>query len=118
MGGKESASAERLEMGTALTLATKAGQRTLGLLLVGPNDKALLLVPCSDVHTVGMRQAIDVAFIDQRGVVIESHRSVGPFRRLRNGRAVAVVERFSLCGEPWFCAGDQVVLSGREEVAP
>ncbi len=118
MGGKEKALAERLETGTALTLATKVKQRTLGLLLSGPNDKALLLLPCSDVHTVGMRQAIDVAFVDQKGIVIEAHRSVGPFRRLRNAKAVAVVERFSSCGEPWFCTGDQVVLSGRQRVAP
>lgn len=114
MGGKPKEHDDRLEMRTALTLATKAGRRTLGLLLSGPSDKALLLVPCSDVHTAGMRHAIDVAFVDRTGAVVESHRSVGPFRRLRNGKAVAVVERFSSCGEAWFCVGDQVMLSGRE----
>lgn len=103
---------ERLEERSALRLATKKGHRTLGLLLSGPPGKTLLLMPCSDVHTVGMRHAIDVAFVDRAGLVIESHRSVGPFRRLRNGKAAAVVERFSSCDDPWFCAGDYVMLSG------
>ena len=87
------------------------------LLLSGPSDKALLLVSCNDVHTVGMRHAIDVAFVDRLGRVVEAHRSVGPLRRLRNAKAVAVVERFASCDAPWFAEGDQVVISGGREVA-
>lgn len=97
---------------SALTLATRRGHRTRGLLLSGPPGQPLLLMPCSDVHTVGMRYDIDVAFVDRTGLVIESHRSVGPFRRLKNGKAAAVVERFSSQKDPWFCAGDYVMLSG------
>lgn len=101
---------------TAFALATRTGRKTRGLLLTAPNDKELLLIPCNDVHTVGMRHSLDVAFVDQEGVVIEAHCAVGPFRRLRNGKAVAVVERFSSCDMPWFAEGDQMVLSGRKEV--
>ena len=87
------------------------------LMLSGPSAKALLLVSCNDVHTVGMRHAIDVAFVDRLGRVVEAHRSVGPLRRLRNAKAVAVVERFASCDAPWFAEGDQVVISGGREVA-
>ncbi|MDN4468625.1 DUF192 domain-containing protein [Gordonibacter sp. RACS_AR68] len=98
-------------------LATRTRSKAAGLLLSGPSDKALLLVSCNDVHTVGMRDAIDVAFVDRLGRVVEAHRSVGPLRRLRNAKAVAVVERFASCDSPWFAKGDQVVISGGREVS-
>ena len=69
----------------------------------------MLLVPCHDIHTVGMGHRLDVAFVDRAGQVIEAHRAVGPLRRLRNSRAEAVVERFASC-EPWFRPGDRIGL--------
>ncbi len=109
--------AKRLEKRTALTLATRGRRKAAGLLFTGPNDKALLLVSCNDVHTVGMRHAIDVAFVDRAGLVVEAHRAVGPLRRLRNAKAVAVVERFASCDAPWFAVGDQVMISSGREAA-
>lgn len=108
---------DRNEARTALMLATRTRSKAAGLLFSGPSNKALLLVSCNDVHTVGMRHAIDVAFVDRLGRVVEAHRSVGPLRRLRNAKAVAVVERFASCDAPWFAEGDQVVISGGREVA-
>ena len=55
-----------------------------------------------------MHRRLDIAFVDERGLVLEAHRDVGPFRRLRNRAAVGVVERFSSCSSPWFSAGDRV----------
>ena len=109
--------AKRLEKRTALMLATRGRRKAAGLLFTGPNDKALLLVSCNDVHTVGMRHAIDVAFVDRAGLVVEAHRAVGPLRRLRNAKAVAVVERFASCDAPWFAVGDQVMISSGREAA-
>ena len=37
-------------------------------------DGALVLRPCRWVHTVGMRFAIDVAYLDRDGVVIKTAR--------------------------------------------
>lgn len=100
----------------SLTLATGAARRARGLLLSGPDQRTLLLVPCNDVHTVGMRHPIDVAFLDRAGRVIEAHCKVGPMRRLRNNAAAAVVERFASCTAPWFSVGDQATIStGKEE---
>ena len=94
--------------GSPLALATGAARRGRGLLLARPRDESLLLLPCNDVHTVGMRHRIDVAFVDGAGNVLEAHRDVGSCRRLRHRKAVAVVERFSTCSTPWFSTGDRI----------
>lgn len=93
-----------------LDVATGFLRRARGLLLAKPTDKALLLLPCSDVHTVGMRHRLDIAFVDAEGVVMRSCRDVGPFRRLRERGAAAVIERFSSCAAPWFEEGDRIGL--------
>lgn len=102
---------------TPLLLAGKSLRRVKGLLGSRPGKETLLLMPCNDVHTVGMRHSLDIAFVDQRGCVLESYREVGPFRRLRLKEAVGVVERFSTCTTPWFQKGDRIgiaVLEGEE----
>ena len=73
-------------------------------------DDALLLAPCNDVHTFTMRRQIDIAFIAADGTVVESLRSVSPMRRIRNRKAVAVIERHS-SHEWWPTAGDLLELS-------
>ena len=92
----------------ALGLATSLAKRMRGLLLSRPDEGALLLLPCADVHTVGMGRRIDVAFVDGTGCVLAAYRDVGPFRRLRHRGAAAVVERFSSCATPWFEPGDRM----------
>ena len=69
----------------------------------------LLLVPCNDVHTVGMKAPIDVAFASESGEVIQVHRGVAPFKRLKCKRAHVTVERFARDG-PWYEAGDNLQL--------
>ena len=97
--------------GVPVRFAASPIARVRGLLAEGPFEGVLAMVPCRDIHTAGMKSPIDVAFVDRHGVVLESHRAVGPFRRLRNADAVCVMERLSLCGEPWFGEGDRLVLA-------
>lgn len=101
-----------------LSLACTARRRARGLLFAAPSDRALVLLPCNDVHTVGMRRPLDIAFVDAGGTVLEAHRAVGPFRRLRNRRAEAVIERFSTCDDPWYEVGDRVGLTSLTERNP
>ena len=56
--------------------------RTIGLLGTADLDdeEALWIAPCASVHTIGMRMAIGVAFVDADGVVIKV------VERLRPGR--------------------------------
>lgn len=55
-------------------------------------DEALLLRPCSSIHTFGMRFAIDVVFIDAHGVVLAVREALGPWRVACCRGAVAVLE--------------------------
>ena len=55
--------------------------------------------------------AIDIAFVDEAGLVVEAHCAVAPGKRMRNRKAVCVLERFSRCSGPWFEQGDRVALA-------
>ncbi len=57
-----------------------------------PAGHALLIERCRSVHTVGMRFALDLVWLDAEGAVVRVDAGVGP-RRLRScARARAVVE--------------------------
>jgi uncharacterized membrane protein (UPF0127 family) len=67
--------------------------RLVGLLGTNalPAGEGLLLVPCNAVHTLGMRYAIDVAYLDRRGVVLRLTHALRPGavdRPVRGARAV------------------------------
>ena len=50
--------------------------RRVGLLGKSTTETALVIEPCSWVHTLGMRFALDVAYVDRDGVVVKvSHLS-------------------------------------------
>lgn len=93
-----------------LILAGKASHRLRGLLGTKANKSALLLMPCKDIHTLGMTHDIDVAFIAETGFVLAVYRDVKPARRLSHPWAEGVIERFSQPSEPWFTVGEQVAI--------
>lgn len=95
----------------AIELLTGPLQRLRGLLFRKPDATVRLLLPCRDVHTFGMAHALDIAFADAAGRVLESHRSVGPCRRLRCHRAAMVAERFASAA-PWPEPGDVLEVAG------
>ena len=90
-------------------VACSVKSRLRGLLGRDAFEGVLLLVPCNDVHTFGMRRAIDVAFISSDGVVLRSCRCVGAHRRLRCKAAYATLERIAAQAE-WPDEGDCVNL--------
>lgn len=90
-----------------LEIACTMRARLLGLFGRPGFDGVLLLVPCHDIHTFGMRRPIDVSFVSADGLVVESHRAVLPRRRLKNRKAVATLERFA-SDAPWFAPGDRI----------
>jgi uncharacterized membrane protein (UPF0127 family) len=83
-----------LAAGGRLLVARSYRQRLLGLAWLGgiPDGHALLLPGCASVHTVGMRFALDVGFLDQRGRVIEVVRGLRPWRLAACRGAAAAVE--------------------------
>lgn len=104
-------------------MATSYGARARGLLLRDASwlgdDGVLILSPCKSVHTFGMRQRIDIAFVGRDGTILRSERSVAPMRTMSRAGSVAVIERFSTGGrdadggmeDRWFEPGDVVELS-------
>lgn len=56
--------------------------RLLGLWAVpfGPGHDGLLIQPCWAIHTFGLRQPIDVVFLDARGRVLNYRRNLAPNR--------------------------------------
>ncbi len=68
-------------------------QRAIGLLARSSvqRDEGVWLQPCRAIHTVGMRYAIDVMFVDRDGCVLRICRNVRPnclFLSCRQARAV------------------------------
>lgn len=60
--------------------------------LAADGSEALLIRPCNSIHTVGMRYALDVVFLDRGGTVLRVSEGVRPWRaRIARG-AHAVVE--------------------------
>ena len=55
-------------------IATGHRERTRGLLGRDGHEGALVLQPCRWVHTIGMRFAIDVAYLDREGIVLKAVR--------------------------------------------
>jgi uncharacterized membrane protein (UPF0127 family) len=74
--------------------ANTFASRLLGLALLRdlPSGHALLIADCRSVHTFGMRFAIDIAFLDERGRAIRIAYAVPPWRVLVCRGAFAVIE--------------------------
>jgi uncharacterized membrane protein (UPF0127 family) len=74
--------------------AERAWDRMRGLLgrpALQPGE-ALLIDACSSVHTVGMRYALDLAFVDAGERIVGLRRRVAPLRMAASWRASATLE--------------------------
>jgi uncharacterized membrane protein (UPF0127 family) len=78
---------------TLLTAFDSASRRR-GLLHrdVFADGSALIIAPCSAVHTFFMRFAIDVAFVSRGGRVLKLRPDMRPWRIAAAWRAFAVIE--------------------------
>jgi len=57
-----------------------------------PEDTAMIIAPCSSVHTFFMRFPIDVAFVAKDGTVLKIYPALKAWRMAAALRAFAVVE--------------------------
>lgn len=93
--------------------------RLRGLFSQRVKEDVLLIVPCHSIHTFGMKHSIDVAFVDRRGIVIDSIEALPPFRLRKCRGAYGVLERRTP-GEvrhaemPWFEKGEEAKLCIRK----
>jgi len=79
---------------SAVELADTRATRRRGLLGRDSLDAstALVISPCFSIHTVNMRFAIDVVFVDRQGVVVRMLSDLKPWRLAITPRARAVIE--------------------------
>ncbi|MCL2881740.1 MAG: DUF192 domain-containing protein [Coriobacteriia bacterium] len=81
----------------------------------GQEDEVFLIAPCRRIHTVGMRFAIDVAWVAADGQVLRVVRGLAPGRLSRGcPQAVAVLERRA-CAGGWLQPGQQVELGVKDD---
>jgi uncharacterized membrane protein (UPF0127 family) len=67
-------------------------------------------LPCKSIHTFGMKEALDVAFIDRQGRVLQVARDLPPGRLLACGAATGALERRASSDDEWFKIGDSIKL--------
>lgn len=80
--------------GVDVRVAASFWQRFIGLMgrrALAPGA-ALLLAPCSNIHTCFMRFAIDVVFLDREGEILAIFSDVKPWRARAAWRAHACLE--------------------------
>jgi uncharacterized membrane protein (UPF0127 family) len=81
-------------LGIRVPIAADPLARLLGLAGL-PRERAgagLLLPCCRSIHTVGMRFALDVVFLDDAGTVLRVEADVPPMRVVADRAARAVLE--------------------------
>jgi uncharacterized membrane protein (UPF0127 family) len=86
----------------------------LGLLKkdVCVHGEVLMIVPCKSIHSFGMREPIDVAFVDKGGCVLKVVTGLPPGRTSSCKHAACVLERRSPNRSAAEVAG---IRSGRAE---
>ena len=79
---------------SAVELADTSETRRRGLLGRDSLDlsAALIIAPCSAIHTAFMRFVIDAVFVDRDGRVLKIVRDLRPWRIAGSLRAYAVIE--------------------------
>jgi hypothetical protein len=90
-------------------------QRWLGLLgSAAQEGQALWLKPCNWVHSLGMRQALLLFYLDSEQIIMRKHRLTPGRLGPRVGRAVSVLEVWlPSWTEQVFHEGDQLVFITR-----
>ena len=86
--------------------------RLRGLLGTREDARPVVLCRCRSVHTLGMRYALDLAFVGSRGEVLEVRRAVPPGRLASCVRATCVLER-PADGGPWVEEGQHLWVRAR-----
>ncbi len=94
-----------------LCFATRYFDRLRGLFAYSGKEILLAIVPCKAIHTCGLREAINVAFIDKQGCVIASYKDVAPRSFLHERKAYGVIECWSSKSSDWYNKGDRVALN-------
>ena len=84
-------------------------ERLKGLEFTEKDNITRVFMMCNSVHTVGMKEPIDIAFVDAFAFVLAVYHDVQPGSLLTHKDAEAVLERFS-SAEPWVEPGETLLF--------
>ena len=84
----------QMVIASSVAVAADSASRRRGLLGLDamPDGQAMVIAPCSAIHTWFMRFAIDVAFVARNGQILKCCDAVQPWRMALAWRAFAVIE--------------------------
>lgn len=79
--------------------------------LLGTDDDAdpVALMRCGSIHTFAMSYPIDIAFVDERGLILDAIRALAPNKRASNPHAFMTLERPAE-DSPWFEIGERLSM--------
>ena len=112
VGALHNASSPRVVAGTVELAVTRAARRRglLGRDSLAPGH-ALLIAPCSSIHTWFMRFPIDVIFARRDGLVLKTRAAIPPWKMAFGWGAYAVVELpAGAVAQAGVAAGDRLEL--------
>jgi len=104
-----------LKTASRLRIASTLWERLRGI-RKGPrlcDGELLMLIPCQSIHSFGLKEPIDVAFIDNCGQVLKSVSALPPNRVVNCRKAKATLERFTNGGSTWLSVGSQLSIDLR-----
>lgn len=102
--------------GLEVPIATGVRARLLGLAHLDPDQvgPGLLIPRCRSVHTFGMRFALDLVFLDRRGLPLATRIAVPPRRLAGHRDAAAVLELPSVARSGNFAGARGSVAGARD----
>lgn len=86
-------------------------KRLRGLLGTTVHADPVALVRCNSIHTFAMAYPIDVAFVDEQGLIVGVSRALKPNRMASNPSAFLTLER-PAADAPWFEMGERLSMCG------
>lgn len=111
---------ENITQGTLLASKVRVAgtffTRLLGLMGTKalPDGEALILYPCSSIHTCFMNYPIDVVFLDEYYKVIKFYKEVKPFKFCIGARGARYVLELApgSCMRAGIQIGDEIKIHG------
>ena len=84
-------------------------KRLRGLLGTTEDANQVALMRCRSIHTFAMPYPIDIAFVDEGGVILDAIRALAPNKHASSPGAFITLER-PAADAPWFEAGERLSI--------
>ena len=94
---------------SAFQVLTTWLKRLRGLLGTTEDANPVALMRCRSIHTFAMPYPIDIAFVDEGGLILDAIRALAPNKHASSPGAFITLER-PAADAPWFEAGERLSI--------